>query len=99
MTRWSCSGSSPQAPHQKVLDRMSKRRKIGGVLLPFVATLRVSSLKHLVMQMNLTQIDITDIAWSPDDLQLASCSVDNEILVWDTVKNCMWRRVRWLVVN
>ncbi|CAI5735131.1 unnamed protein product [Peronospora destructor] len=28
-------------------------------------------------------MDVEDIAWSPDDRMLATCSIDNTILVWD----------------
>ena len=28
-------------------------------------------------------IDVMDLAWSPDSSQLASCSVDNTIIVWN----------------
>lgn len=27
--------------------------------------------------------DVQDVAWSPDDRMLATCSIDNTILVWD----------------
>lgn len=30
--------------------------------------------------------DILDLAWSPHDLYLASCSVDNTIIIWDAQK-------------
>ncbi|CAI5700904.1 unnamed protein product [Peronospora effusa] len=28
-------------------------------------------------------MDVADIAWSPDDRMLATCSIDNTILIWD----------------
>lgn len=27
--------------------------------------------------------DVADVAWSPDDRMLATCSIDNTILIWD----------------
>ena len=27
--------------------------------------------------------DVIDIAWAPDDSMLASCSLDNMVIVWD----------------
>lgn len=30
--------------------------------------------------------DVLDLAWSPDDRWLASCSIDNSIIVWDALK-------------
>lgn len=27
-------------------------------------------------------IDVEDIAWSPDDRMLATCSIDNKIIIW-----------------
>ncbi|KMS65766.1 hypothetical protein BVRB_034310, partial [Beta vulgaris subsp. vulgaris] len=30
------------------------------------------------------EADVQDLAWSPDGQRLASCSVDNTIIVWDT---------------
>lgn len=27
--------------------------------------------------------DVLDIAWSPSDIWLATCSVDNTVIVWD----------------
>lgn len=29
--------------------------------------------------------DILDLAWSPQDRWLASCSVDNNIIIWDVL--------------
>ncbi|KAI9905368.1 hypothetical protein PsorP6_013608 [Peronosclerospora sorghi] len=28
-------------------------------------------------------MDVADVAWSPDDRMLATCSIDNSILIWD----------------
>ena len=30
--------------------------------------------------------DVIDLAWSPQDLYLATCSVDNLVLVWDAAR-------------
>ena len=30
--------------------------------------------------------DVIDLAWSPADLYLATCSVDNLVLVWDAAR-------------
>lgn len=27
--------------------------------------------------------EVQDVAWSPDDRMLATCSIDNTILIWD----------------
>lgn len=30
--------------------------------------------------------DVMDVAWSPHDAWLASCSVDNTVVIWNAVK-------------
>lgn len=32
------------------------------------------------------QTDVMDVAWSPHDAWLASCSVDNTVVIWNAVK-------------
>jgi protein HIRA/HIR1 len=34
-------------------------------------------------------MDVQDIAWSPDDRMLATCSIDNTILIWETDFNSL----------
>lgn len=31
-------------------------------------------------------VDVMDVAWSPHDAWLASCSVDNTVVIWNAVK-------------
>ncbi|EPY87007.1 hypothetical protein CB1_000281003 [Camelus ferus] len=43
--------------------------------------------------------DVMDVAWSPHDAWLASCSVDNTVVIWNAVKfpglaSSDWRPVR-----
>ena len=37
--------------------------------------------------------DVLDLAWSPDDSKLATCSIDNTIRIWDA-QNLPGRRER-----
>lgn len=34
----------------------------------------------------LSSADVMDVAWSPHDVWLASCSVDNTIVIWNARK-------------
>lgn len=46
-------------------------------------------------------VDVMDVAWSPHDIWLASCSVDNTIVIWNARKfpgnqrspNDLWKSV------
>lgn len=33
-----------------------------------------------------SSVDVMDVAWSPHDAWLASCSVDNTVVIWNAVK-------------
>ena len=51
-----------------------------------VSTLKGHSMSMCVvwdweLPMNLW-LDVEDVAWSPDDRMLATCSIDNRILIW-----------------
>lgn len=36
--------------------------------------------------MRVLSADVMDVAWSPHDVWLASCSVDNTIVIWNARK-------------
>lgn len=38
------------------------------------------------METSFSQTDVMDVAWSPHDAWLASCSVDNTVVIWNAVK-------------
>lgn len=38
------------------------------------------------MEISFSQTDVMDVAWSPHDAWLASCSVDNTVVIWNAVK-------------
>ncbi len=41
-------------------------------------------------------LQVNDLAWAPDDALLASCSIDNSIIIWDPASG---QRVRTLQVG
>jgi WD40 repeat protein len=56
--------------HNKRLQRLSNE------------FLQISSIAHAFVFVP----DVLDLAWSPQDAYLASCSVDNSIIVWNAQK-------------
>ena len=40
----------------------------------------------LVVTLYFLSADVLDLAWSPDKSYLASCSIDNTIIIWNALK-------------
>jgi protein HIRA/HIR1 len=32
--------------------------------------------------------DVTDLCWSPDGTRVASCGVDNKVIIWNIMTSC-----------
>ena len=49
---------------------------------------RIVNLENWVLSMTFAghSNNVVDLAWSPDDNMLASCSLDNTVRIWDTVR-------------
>ena len=85
--RWSCNGYYLASAGDDKLIIIWQINKYGGVSAVFGSGNKVN-VEHWRASSTLRghSGDILDLAWSPDNSWLASCSVDNTIVVWNAKK-------------